>query len=294
MVVALQAVAAAGRAADRANVNDIRISGIHGDITAFARADDVAVFPGDRRIAAAAGHAQAGVVLLRAINVIGLVAIDIDVIKLRRRLVVNARPGQPAIQRDAGAAVVAVDHDLVVARMYPEIVIIAMRRGDLAEVVPAIGRFPKTEVVDVNRIRVSRVSGQVHVIPGARDEAVVLAADHPGLAIIITAVDAAIGLILDDRPNTSRLRGRCRQANLAQHSLGQSLSPLPLDGGGAGGGGEPLPTVAAIHRAPDAAIRAAGGDIPEVAISLPEGGIDDARVVLVDRQVDGARFFADV
>ena len=114
MVIALQAVAAARRTADGADVDDIGIVRINRDIAALARADDVAVFPGDGGIAAAAGHAQARIVLLRAIDVVGLVAVEIEMINLRRRLIVDARPGQPAVVRDASAAVIAVDHDLVV------------------------------------------------------------------------------------------------------------------------------------------------------------------------------------
>ena len=139
MVIALQAVSAARRAADGADIDDIRIIRTDGDIAAFARADNVAVLPGDRRVAAAARHAQAGIILLRTVDVVGFVAIDIQVIKLSCRLVVYAGKGQAAIQRDAAAAVVAVHHDLIVIGIDPKVVVVAVWRGDLSEVMPAIG-----------------------------------------------------------------------------------------------------------------------------------------------------------
>ena len=49
-------------------------------------------------------------------------------------------------------------HNLIVRRENPKIVVVAVRRGDLAEVMPAVGRFPKVQVVDINRIGVLRVS----------------------------------------------------------------------------------------------------------------------------------------
>ena len=246
MIVALQAVAAAGRAANGADEDDIGVIGMHSDITALARADDVAIFPSDGGIAAAAGHAQAGVVLLRPIHIVGLMTVEIEMVDLRCGLVVYARPGKPAIQGDASAAIVAMDHDAVVARMDPQVMVIAVGRGDLSEVMPAIGRFPEVQVVDVNRIGIDGVGGQVHIIPGARDKAVVLAADDPALAIIIAAIDAAIGLVLDDGPEAPGLRWGGCQADLAHQPLWQTLA-----------GADILPAVAAIHGPPDAAVLAA-------------------------------------
>ena len=98
MVIALQAVAAAGRTADRADIHQIRVIGIDGNVAAFARTGDVTVQPQNRRVGAAARHAHAGIVLLGAINIVRLAAVGIQMIELRGRLIVNAGKRQPAVQ----------------------------------------------------------------------------------------------------------------------------------------------------------------------------------------------------
>src|SRR4029077_4599353 len=55
-----------------------------------------------------------------------------------------------------------------------------------------------------------------------------------------------------------------------------------------------LPRVAAVAGTPQTAVGPTAVDRPERATRLPDGGEDDARVVGVERQVDGAGAFADV
>ena len=55
-----------------------------------------------------------------------------------------------------------------------------------------------------------------------------------------------------------------------------------------------LPGVAAVSGTPQSAVRATAVDRPERAAGLPDGGEDDARVVGVQRHVDGAGAVADV
>ncbi len=188
MVVALQAVAAAGRAADRADIHDIVVVGAHGDVAALAGAGNVAIAPGDGAVMAAARHRHAGVILLSAVDVIGCAIIGSDMVELGGWLIVDRRPCCAAVERDFGAAVVAVNHAARVARVDPQIVIVAMRRGDLGEGLATVSRFPEIEVVDVDRVRILRVGGEVHVVPGARDQLRVVADLLPVRAVVIRAV----------------------------------------------------------------------------------------------------------
>ena len=55
-----------------------------------------------------------------------------------------------------------------------------------------------------------------------------------------------------------------------------------------------LPAVAAVHRPPNPAVLAARRNLPEIAVCLPECGVNDARIVLVDADVDSAGFVADM
>ena len=49
MVIALQRATAARRRADRADIDNIRVFGVNGDIAAFARAGDVTITPANNR-----------------------------------------------------------------------------------------------------------------------------------------------------------------------------------------------------------------------------------------------------
>src|SRR5204862_1434831 len=73
-------------------VDDVPITGIGYHKAAFATAGHKPVFASDHTRIAAAGDADVGIVLLRAVNVIGKCAIDGYMIKRRGRLVVLRRP----------------------------------------------------------------------------------------------------------------------------------------------------------------------------------------------------------
>ena len=80
----------------------------------------------------------------------------------------------------------------------------------------------------------------------------------------------AIRLILDNRPDAPRLgTGDAAKPILPSSPLGRPvLFALMFS-----------QAVAAIHRTPDAAFLAARGNLPEIAISFPERGVDDARII---------------
>ncbi len=75
-----------------------------------------------------AGDADAGVVLLRAINVIWKLVVGDHVIELGGWLVVLRGPVLPAIGADGCAAVIGINEPLRIGWIDPQAVIVAMRR----------------------------------------------------------------------------------------------------------------------------------------------------------------------
>src|SRR5688572_13511061 len=60
-----------------------------------------------------------------------------------------------------------------------------------------------------------------------------------------------------------------------------------------GAAGEVLPGFATVDAAPETAVLAPAADLPEGAVCLPDGGVEDARVRLVEAEVDRAGLVAD-
>src|SRR5215213_2205405 len=56
---------------------------------------------------------------------------------------------------------------------------------------------------------------------------------------------------------------------------------------------EAFPGLATILTAPEPAVRTAAADLPEGAMGLPDGGVEDARIGAVDAQVNRTGFVAD-
>ena len=133
VVIALQGIAATGRAADCANEDDIVIIGLGSDEAAFARARDEAILPQDGAFAAAAGHGDGAVVLLRAIDMIGVAVVRAEAIKLGGGLIEDTRPARAAIQGHTGTAIVALHHAQGILGVDPQVVIVAVRSADLRE-----------------------------------------------------------------------------------------------------------------------------------------------------------------
>src|SRR5207253_7862193 len=123
--------------------------------------DDVAALASGRRLPVALPDAGAGrpmadahraVVLLRAQETIRKVGVDGDSIELRGRLIALRGPARAAVGGDVHAAVVGLDHPPRIVRSDPEIVIVAMRRGNRAPGLAAVFRFVETNVADVDRV----------------------------------------------------------------------------------------------------------------------------------------------
>jgi hypothetical protein len=276
-VGALERALPAGRRADRAHVDDVHVVGLDRDVAALARAHHLAVGPGDGPGDGVAGHADAGVVLLRAVDAVREFVVHVHVVELGGGLVVDRAEGLRGVEGDAGAAVVAFDQPAVVARVDPEVMVVAVGRRNFHEGFAAVGGLVHAQVEHVDRILVLRVGVDVHVVPGAAEQVGVVGELLPGRAKVVGAVEAGRVLRLDDGPDAARLHRRGGHADLALERLREALVQADL-----------LPGVAAVQRTPQAAVRAAAAQFPEVAIGLPDAGVDDVGVLLVDAQVHGA------
>src|SRR5271166_1476814 len=119
VVIALQRPGAAWAGADGTAVDDVGVIGLHGNEAAFAGAGVTAVAECDRTPIGRAWHRDRRVVLLRRVDAVRVAVVDVDAIELRGRLVVDRRPGDAAIERHTGAAIVALHHAVRVDRIDP-------------------------------------------------------------------------------------------------------------------------------------------------------------------------------
>ncbi len=214
-------VVAGEQALVAAGVDNIRVVGADGDVARFAPADLVPLGDGDRVVIGAAGDAHGRVVLLGAVDAVGRPGVCRDVVHLGGRLVVEGRPGEAAVEGDGAAAVVAQDHALRVGGVDPEVVVVAVGRGDLMEGGAAVDGAPHFDVQAPDGIRVLRVGREVGVVPGALAEVAVLVEALPGLAAVVGAEDAPL-LVLDQGPNAVGLGGGDGDADLALDPLGHA------------------------------------------------------------------------
>ena len=93
MVVALQRAGAARTRADGADIDDVVIARIDGNEARFAGAGIGAVGQRDDAPFRGARHRDRGVVLLGAVDPVGVLVVDIEAVELRGLLVVDRRPG---------------------------------------------------------------------------------------------------------------------------------------------------------------------------------------------------------
>ena len=276
MIVALQGAASARRAADGADKEDIRVLRVHRHVAALPGAGDAAVLPGDGTVVGAGRHPDAGVVLLGAVDeVVRGAAVGVHGIELRGELVVDGAPRGAGVERDVGAAVVALDHPPVVARVDPQIVVVSVRSGHLIEVRAGVGRLPHPQVVDVDGVLILRIRKDVHVVPGAVAQILARARKRPGLAEVVRAVEAGRRVGFDQRPHPPGSGGRGGDADLAQ--CGRSGQTETRGDFGPGRSG--------VGRAPQAASRATAPELPEVAVRPPEACVEHRGVAGVEGEV---------
>ena len=109
-----------------------------GDVATFAGTDDPALLPRDCALTIAGRHADGGVVLLGTVDAIGSPVVGGDVVELGGHLVVDGRPGLAAVEGNARAAIVALNHAERIAGVDPEVMVVIVGGGDLEEVGAAV------------------------------------------------------------------------------------------------------------------------------------------------------------
>src|SRR4051794_37242469 len=127
MLIPLQRATAAWRTAHSADIDDVRIFGMHCNKATFAGASGITITPGNRAVIGVAGHADARVVLLRAVDAVGELVMRAKIIELPGQLIVDARKSFAPVKTHARAAVVALDHALRIMWVKPEIMVVTMR-----------------------------------------------------------------------------------------------------------------------------------------------------------------------
>src|SRR5215469_18753407 len=125
----------------------------------------------------------------------------------------------------------------------------------------------------------TRISDDVRVVPGPVHEIAMRRNQCPALTVILRSVEPGLfRLRLHQRPDTSRAGRRHRNAELAEWTGRQTRITRHL-----------RPALAAVCRTKKAASRPSARDVPEVPAGLPEACKQDARIMRVYRQIDGAR-----
>ena len=149
-------------------VNQRGIVRVESNMRTFATAHGKIILYSDSLVVTLAGDRDGGVVLLATVDPERRLIVGADAVKLRRGLVHDAGPGLAAVKGHGCATVVAVDHVLVIVRVDPVIVVIAVWRGHFFPGLAAIDRLHHRHVQHVDGILVHRVGRDVDVVPGAR------------------------------------------------------------------------------------------------------------------------------
>ncbi len=277
-------VVAVDAAAVAPGVDDVRVPRVDGHVAALAATHLVLLLEvGDDGGRQPAGHRHRGVVLLRAVQPVRELLVHGHAVELRGRLVALAGPAAPTVERDRRPAVVALDHDVRVVGVDPQLVAVTVGDGgDGDERAPAVHGPVQQHVVDPDGVLVLRVGGHAHVVPRTVEELLLVGEPPPGVAAVVGAVHAALLVArLDDRPHAVGVGRGDRDAGLPEQAVREP-------------GGELLPGVAAVLAAVDAALRRAGDHAPREALRTPRRGVEDARIRGVDGDVDDARGVAHV
>src|SRR5258705_7610124 len=114
-----------------------------------------------------AGDDKSRVVLLRAVESVRKLVVDPNTVDFRSRLIHLGGPRAPAVDRNVGAAVVRLDHDLAILRTDPNVMIVAMWGAQRSKRFAGIEGLKETFGASVNNISVRRIGAERRVIERA-------------------------------------------------------------------------------------------------------------------------------
>ncbi len=155
---------------------------------------------GDGAGVAAAEGGYGGVILLRAVNVVGEVVVDGDAIELGGGLIVFGAPAFAAVEADLCAAVGGFDEAIGILGGDPHVVIVTVLVTNSGEGFAAVGGFEEGGVDGVDGVLVFGIGEDLGVVPGALLDGVVAVLLRPGFSGVVGAVNAAL-LSFDERPD---------------------------------------------------------------------------------------------
>ena len=147
--------------------------------------------------------------------------------------------------------------------------------GTCVKWAPASVDLPHPMVVDVDGVLVLRVREHVHVVPGTVTEILAVACERPGVAEVVRAVEAGRRIRFGQRPHPAGAGGRRGHADLAQHGRGRQAEVRGNLGPGRAG----------VGRSPQTASGPAAHQLPEVAVRLPQAGVEHRGIAGVEREI---------
>ena len=179
-----------------------RVLGIREGVKAIAEADFLPVDAANAaRIPDLGGAAPGAVVLEAAVDIVGQIIVDIDVIKLRDWQILNKAEGRALIARNADTAVVAEDQMIGIGRIDPHRVIVDMQGvaggatrdcGQPLKFLAAVDRARDKGENIVERVRVLGIDLNLRVVEGAIGDIEMGVDRPPGGATIVGAQHGAL------------------------------------------------------------------------------------------------------
>ena len=149
---------------------------------------------------------------------------------------------------------------------------VAMRHVDGFERFAAINGAMQLHAHDPYRVLVGWIGHQTIVVPGPLSDPILVVHPHPRLAGVVAAIEPAQRFRLNNGPDPIGVHRTHRKADLTRESRGEPTSQLG-------------PAVTGVGGLPNAPLRAAGNHRPRLALTAPEGGVEDARIARVHHEI---------
>ena len=265
-------------------IDDVRVLGIHRDVTVFAPADGVPVLDADAAEIRADGDGDRRVVLLRGVEPVGRLVVGGHMVHLRRRLIEQTRPRAAAVEAHRAAAVAPVDHPQGIRGVDPQVVVIRVRREHALEGFAAVRRFPEEDVEDEDRVLIAGAGDDVVVVPRTLEEVGVLVHADPRLPRVIGAEDPLLpARRVDDRPQAIGVPWRDGDPD-----------PSLEAGRETGVVGQFGPGVAAVRALEESGAGARAAEAPGEAPQFQERRVQDVGIRGVEDEVDRPRVLVPV
>src|SRR5579872_177488 len=265
-------------AAIRAGIDDFRIMRVRSNVAALAAAHGIPIRAVYASTRAGAGNPDGAVVLLGAVHPIGKTIICDSVIELGRGLVALRCPACAAVGAHVGPAIVRFNHPIGSIGIDPQAGIVAVGHANWPESAPPIVGPVHSRIQDVDAISQTWIGKDVSVVKGALAVLAFAVHQRPGFSSIVGAEQAAF-VGFDQGPDSVGIAIGHGHSYASNNTLRQPMA------------GEPLPRVAAIAGAVEAASRAAAIHAPWCPPGLPERGKNDVGVGRIECQIDSACVF---